>query len=150
MKATFALLADHPTHNSVRKLAWQLHHAYEIGLRASRLPPHISLKQPFAIDDLATLEAYFDRFAAELSPFSVTLSDVHVISTPAGPAIGGIVWLNVEEIPLLRQLHNRLNTELAAHFGNTSAPFDGADYQFHMTVAISEHPTTVYHDIYTK
>lgn len=145
MKATFALLADHATHNVVRKLAWQLHHTYGIGLRASRLPPHISLKQPFTIDDVATLEAYFDRFARTLSPFSVTLPNVHVIPAPTAPHISGIVWLNVEETPLLRNLHTRLNTDLAAEFRNTAAAFDGTDYHFHMTVAISTQPTDAYH-----
>ncbi|MDP9315461.1 MAG: 2'-5' RNA ligase family protein [Chloroflexota bacterium] len=147
MKATFALLADHPTHNFVRKLAWQLHQMYGTGLRASWLPPHISLKQPFAIDDLAALEAYFDQFATALSSFSATLPNVHVISAPAASHITGIVWLNVEETPLLRNLHMRLNADLAAQFGNTAAPFDGADYHFHMTLAISNHPTQAYTEI---
>ncbi len=145
MKATFALLADPTTHNFVRKLAWQLHQTYGTGLRANRLPPHISLKQPFAINDVTALEAYFDRFATAVSPFPVRLSNLHVIPAPTAPHISGIAWLNVEETPLLRNLHTRLNAELAAQFNNTAAPFDGADYQFHMTVAISNHPTDAYH-----
>ena len=147
MKATFALLADQATHNAVRTLAWHLHCTYRTGLRASRLPPHISLKQPFAIADIPALECYFDTFAARLSPFAVTLPTIRIISTPTSPEVTGIVWFDVEETPLLRQLHNQLNHDLAHAFGDTHAPFDGDSYHFHMTVAISNQPTEAYHQM---
>ena len=38
----------------------------------------------------------------------------------------GILWLAVQETEVLRQLHNRLNQELAQRFGNTQANYDGA------------------------
>jgi hypothetical protein len=46
MKAAFALLADSPTHNTVRKLAWQMYQKHGISLEVCRLPLHVSLKQP--------------------------------------------------------------------------------------------------------
>lgn len=51
---------------------------------------------------------------------------------------------------MLRQLHNRVHRELADRFGNTSAPFDGADYHFHMTVMMGGQPLTVYHKMYEE
>lgn len=145
MKAGLALLADRPTHNAVRRLAWQLHRDYGTGLRASRLPPHISLKQPFTIDDLAGLERYFDHFAAQLAPFAVLLPRIQIIAQPSSPELSGIAWFEVTETPLLRQLHNRLNQDLAVRFGGTSAPFDGDSYHFHLTIAVSSRPTDAYH-----
>lgn len=149
MKVGFALLTDPPTHNTVRKLAWQLHQDYCTGLRASRLPPHISLKQPFAIEalDLPVVERYFDRFAAQIAPFVVSLPGMRVITEPATPDLSGIVWLDVAETPLLRELHNQLNCDLATIFDDASTPFDGDSYQFHLTVAISSQPTDAYHRI---
>ncbi len=52
MKAAFALLADNEAHNAVRKLTWQMYQRHGISLEISRLPPHISLKQPFDIPDV--------------------------------------------------------------------------------------------------
>jgi hypothetical protein len=63
MKATFALLANRELHNWVRKLACQIHQNYRTGTQHCRLPPHISLKQPFAISDLTALEGYMDELA---------------------------------------------------------------------------------------
>ena len=56
MKAALALLADRDVHNFVRKLAWDIHQKYHTGTLHCRLPSHISLKQPFAISNLAALE----------------------------------------------------------------------------------------------
>ena len=72
MKATFALLANRPIYNLVRKLAWEVHRKYHTGIEVTRLPPHISLKQPFDIADLALLEDYMIELADSLSPFEVT------------------------------------------------------------------------------
>ena len=136
MLVTFALLGDDRLHNVIRKLALEIHHAHQTGLHAGLLPPHISLKQPFRIADLAAIETFFDRFAASIAPFELTLTHVD------GPALSeqandrGVVWLEVQEDPQLRALHERLNTELASQFTGTDAPFDGAAYHFHATVAL--------------
>jgi hypothetical protein len=72
MKATFALLLDHQVHNIVRKLAVEVHQTYRVGLAGSQLPPHVSLKQPFSIPDLAAIEAYFDQLAQSIEPVVLT------------------------------------------------------------------------------
>lgn len=56
MKAAFALLADTETHNLVRKLSWDIHRKYHTGIDICRLPPHVSLKQPFDISDWISLK----------------------------------------------------------------------------------------------
>lgn len=43
-----------------------------LALLAER-PPQISLKQPFAIDDLPELERYLDHLVAQLALFAVAL-----------------------------------------------------------------------------
>ena len=76
MKATFALLFDHHVHNVVRKLAIEVHQTYRVGLAGSQLPPHVSLKQPFAIPDLPAIETYFDVFARSIEPVALTFSRI--------------------------------------------------------------------------
>jgi len=51
---------------------------------------------------------------------------------------------------VLRSLHNRLHQELTARFGDVTAPFDGPDYHFHMTVAIGGQPIETYRNIYNE
>jgi len=50
----------------------------------------------------------------------------------------------VAETPELREAHNRLNAELAGRFTDTQAPFDGADYRFHLTLATGGAPIEAY------
>ncbi|HEX5692484.1 MAG TPA: 2'-5' RNA ligase family protein, partial [Roseiflexaceae bacterium] len=84
MKAGFVLLVDHTIHNRLRRLAYELHRDYQLGFHGALIPPHISLKQPFKIDDVDAVEAYFDEFAASVAPFEIAIDGVEVLSE-AGP-----------------------------------------------------------------
>jgi 2'-5' RNA ligase len=150
MKATFALLANTEVYNVVRKLAWDIHQKYRTGTLHCRLPPHISLKQPFAIADLAQLEAYMAELAETISPFMAKLTHLQLEIGHFQAMEFGILWLDVEETDYLRQLHDRVNRELAQRFGNTQAAFDGADYHFHMTVMMGGQPVEVYRRLYQE
>jgi 2'-5' RNA ligase len=147
MKATFALLADDKTHNLVRKLSWDIHRKYRTGIDVCRLPPHISLKQPFDISDLDSLTVYMTGLAQSLEPFQTLLTHLELIETTMDGLHTGILWLNVQETETLRGLHNRVNEELTARFGNVSAEFDGENYHFHMTVAIGGQTIETYRRI---
>ena len=144
MKATFALLADNRIHNLVRKLSWDIHRKYRTGIDVCRLPPHISLKQPFDVSDLDSLTKYMAEYSASITPFEAKLTHLELIEAAIGEIESGILMLNVLETETLRGLHNRLNQELTARFGNVPAAFDGPDYHFHMTAAIGGVPVETY------
>ena len=148
MQATFALLASPDIHNQVRKLAWDIHREYRTGIDISRLPPHVSLKQPFNISDVALLEDYMAELAGSLTPFEVTLTQLEVVEVTLAGLATGILWLNVQETTALRDLHQRVNRELTARFGNVPAAFDGDAYHFHMSVAIGGQPIDIYRQIH--
>lgn len=95
MKATFALLANTEVYNVVRKLALEIHR-YRTGTLHVRLPPHISLKQPFAIANLAQLEAYMAELAETISPFTVKLTHLQLKMVRFQEMEFGILWLDVE------------------------------------------------------
>jgi len=147
MKATFALLADREIHNLVRKLSWDIHQKYRTGIDICRLPPHISLKQPFNISDLDLLEGYMAELASTITPFDVNLTQLELVDATIDGLDTGILWLSVQETEILRGLHNQVNEELTARFGNVLAAFDGPDYHFHMTVAIGGEPIEIYQKI---
>ena len=69
MKAVFALLTNTEIHNLVRKLSWDIHQKYRTGIEVCRLPPHISLKQPFDISDLELLVKYMAELAGSITPW---------------------------------------------------------------------------------
>jgi 2'-5' RNA ligase len=147
MRATFALLASIEVHNQVRKLAWDVHQKYQTGIDVSRLPPHISLKQPFEISDVKELEIYMAELAESITPFEATLTHLEAIKATIDDFDTGILWLNVQETQVLRQLHNQVNQELTARIGNVPAAFDGPEYHFHMTVTIGKQPFEIYRNI---
>lgn len=142
MKATLALSVDWQTHNLARSLAWQLHTMYGLSLDVCRLPPHVSLKQPFPIPSLEPMERYASALCPQIPSEPLRFSQVEAFAPdPASDIL--IVWFAVVEPPWLRALHTRLNTDMEALFGNMVALFDGEAYHFHLTVAIGpvEPPT---------
>lgn len=147
MKATFALLASSEIHNRVRKLAWDIQQKYRTGIDVTRLPPHISLKQPFNVSDLGSLEDYMTELAGSLEPFDVQLTNLQYRDATVEGQSTGILWLDVRETEALRRLHDRIHRELSTRFGDVRAAFDGADYHFHMTVAIGSQSPETYHKI---
>lgn len=150
MKAAFALLTNHEVHNIVRKLSWEIHQKYHTGTRHASLPPHISLKQPFGINDLPALENYMEELADSIRPFEVTLTELQVIPISYGGTSYGLLWIDVEETQKLRNLHDRLNSELKQRFGNTPADFDGEAYHFHMTITMGGQSVEVYRNFYSE
>jgi 2'-5' RNA ligase len=77
MKAAIVLLADHEAHNFARRMVFELEQKYRIEFLASRLPVHISLKQPFSFESMERLESYFDSLAAQIVPFQIELDGVY-------------------------------------------------------------------------
>jgi 2'-5' RNA ligase len=150
MKAAFALLANDEIHNVVRKLSWEIHQKYRTGTRHASLPPHVSLKQPFRINNLPALEDYMVELAGSFQPFELTLTELQVIPISYSRTAYGLLWIDVEETQELRNLHNRLNHELNQRFGYTPADFDGDQYHFHMTIVMGGQPVDVYRKFYSE
>jgi 2'-5' RNA ligase len=96
------------------------------------LPAHVSLKQPFVVNDFERFEKYFEEFAKHTEPQQLKLDGFLFW----GNAEQGVVVVRVADTPRLRQLHSQLNVELEQEFGETQADFDGDAYEFHLTVAI--------------
>lgn len=147
MRAAIVLLADDDIQNYARRLVAGLHIRHGVRFYAAALPCHVSLKQPFAFDDLATLDAYVGSLAASTAPLPIELPRVYYGAWPGWAILG----LEVIETPALRALHNRLNAELAALFGGARADHDGEGYRFHLTcelgeVAGDEDPFKAYYD----
>ncbi|MDE5866773.1 MAG: 2'-5' RNA ligase family protein [Lachnospiraceae bacterium] len=136
MKATIVLIADNDAENYGRKLMLEAHKYGKMGFEMARLPQHISLKQPFEISSLESMEVFFDGFAKELCPFDIEIVDIDLFpSNVLGGVESGCMSLRVKETPQLVDAQKRLNEELYKLFGPCPAEHDN-DYIFHMTFAI--------------
>lgn len=117
------------------------------GIDVCRLSPHISLKQPFDISDLDLLGKYMAELAGSITPFDVRLTQLELVDATIDGKDTGILWLNVRETKILRELHHRVHEELTTRFGNVASAFDGEQYHFHMTAAIGGQPIEIYRRI---
>lgn len=148
MKATFVLIASNEIENMARKIMLKAHKNAEIGFEMTRLPHHVSLKQPFKIADLDAIEEYFGEFAQSIPPVTVHFEDITLWPSQVFGYESGVMVLKATKTKELYDLHNRLNKELAARFGSSPADFDGDDYAFHMTIAIGGKPFSNYQKAY--
>jgi len=136
MRTALALLVDHELANRLAVFTLRCRD-FGFDLRVLRIPAHVSLKQPFVVSDFERFEKYFGEFARRTEPQQLRFNGF----TFWGNAEQGVIVARVEASPRLRQLHAQLNTELQQTFGGTQADFDGAEYEFHLTVAIGAfHP----------
>jgi 2'-5' RNA ligase len=134
MKAAIALLSDHHVQNVARKMVYNIHQRAPIQFFGSLLPAHVSLKQPFTFEDLDVLEAWFDSFNRKLASFQIELDHVYYEQWDEHAIVG----LGVRETPTLRALHNQINHELKSVVKDPSAPHDGDEYRFHLSIELGK------------
>ncbi|MBI5294147.1 MAG: 2'-5' RNA ligase family protein [Chloroflexi bacterium] len=135
MKAAIALLADYPTQNLARRMVFEMSQRQaDMEFLGSLLPLHVSLKQPFTFEDLDRLEAWFDSIAGRTAPLDVALDSVYYSAWDEYSILG----FNVIETPTLRALHSQINHELREIVKDPSAPHDGDEYRFHLTVELGK------------
>jgi len=131
MRIAIALLVEDELSNRLASLTLRCRD-YGFTWNVLRLPAHISLKQPFMINDFERFERYFEKFANHTEPQYLKLDGFSFW----GDEEYGVVVARIAPSLRLRQLHSQLNNELEQEFGETHADFDGDDYEFHLTVAI--------------
>jgi len=159
LQAAIALLPDAELSNRLGAAAFAAHAASRGRLRWPRLPAHLSLKQPFAVESLSEVERAIDRLAGELAPIRVTLGAVEV-QPPSPGSPEAVVWVGVDPEPSLLELERRLDGALATDVGVSptavslpalgaapsppataiAMPFVSEAYRFHVTLGFL--PTT--------
>ena len=138
MKAAIALLADHPVQNIARQMVFKIAQHARVEFLGSLLPAHVSLKQPFTFENMDKLEAWFDSFAERLQPFRVALDRIYYDQWDEYAIVG----MQVHETPTLRALHIQINNELKGIVHDPSAPHDGDEYRFHLTIELGKAGST--------
>jgi 2'-5' RNA ligase len=132
VKAAIAILSDYQVQNIARRMVYEINRQAPIKFLGSLLPAHVSLKQPFTFESMDRLEAWFESFSFSVPAFSVELDHVYYNEWEDAAIVG----LHVVETPTLRALHNQINAELKDVVLDTSAPYDGEEYRFHLTIEL--------------
>ena len=148
MKATIVLIAEDEVENYGRKLLLKAHQIGKVGFEMTRLPFHVSLKQPFLVPSLEEIEEFFDEFAEKVSPIDINFEELVVYPNNAigGESSGGLS-LRIKKTEELEGMQKELFDKLESRFGSCPAPFDD-NYVFHMTIAIGKAPFENYKRAY--
>lgn len=151
LQAAIALLPDVELSNRLGAVSLAAHAASRGRLRWPRLPAHLSLKQPFAVESLSAVELAIDRVAGEVGPIRVGLGALEV-QPPSPGSPDAVVWVGVDAEPSLLELERRLDAELALEAAaialpaaaagvalsqaaaEVAVPFVSAAYRFHVTL----------------
>jgi 2'-5' RNA ligase len=147
MKATIVLIANNQTANLASKLLLEANRIGELGFDMTRLPFHVSLKQPFSINNLEEFEIFFDKYSKRLKPVNVHFEELVTWESKIFGYDSGVMVLKAEKTEELVNLHQDLNYQLEEKFGSCKADFDGDEYQFHMTIAIGGNTFSVYEKV---
>jgi 2'-5' RNA ligase len=134
MKAAIALLSDYTVQNAVRRMVYEIGGRGETEFFGSLLPAHVSLKQPFSFESMDALEGWFDSFSRGIAPFRIELDRIYYSEWNEHAIVG----LDVRETAILRSLHNQINRELKELVQDPTAPHDGEDYHFHLTIELGK------------
>jgi 2'-5' RNA ligase len=134
MKAAIALLSDFHVQNAARKMVYEISQRAQVTFIGSLLPAHVSLKQPFAFENMYSLETWFDSFSKGVHPFRIELDHIYYDEWDDFAIVG----LGVHETPILRKLHNQINHELKQIVINPTAAYDGDEYRFHLTAELGQ------------
>jgi len=134
MKATFVLLANNDLENYAKKLVLKAQNIGKLGFEACRLPFHLSLKQPFDILNIDSIEKYFDSFAKTINPVTIHFTELDLYKANIMGNDSGVLSIKAEKTQQLGELQKRLFTELNEKFGECKAEHDD-DYVFHMTIS---------------
>lgn len=134
MKAAIAVLSSYHVQNVARRMLFEISQRACVEFLGSLLPAHVSLKQPFTFEEMDVLEEWFESLSKRISPFRIQLERFYYDSWDDQAIVG----LEVLETPTLRGLHEQINRELKDVVLDPSAPHDGDEYRFHLTIELGK------------
>jgi 2'-5' RNA ligase len=149
MKAAFVLLANNELENYAKKLALKAHNTGKLGFEACRLPFHVSLKQPFDIPDVDSIEEYFDSFVKTIKPVTVRFTELDLYKANIMGNDSGVLSIRAERTRQLDDLQKRFFAELNDRFGECKAEHDD-DYVFLLTICYGLATAVQYEKVFNE
>ena len=125
MTIGFAILLDSSSHNFIRSVQLELHQ--NLGLRLARQSPHITIKVPFEINEMAPMVEYFDQLAEKMESFPIELIGFNHFNKR-------VIYLEVDSNSVLTRWHHQILRDLKTEFGLDPHEFEGTNVKFHASL----------------
>lgn len=126
MEIGFAILLNNEGHNLMRRIQMELQE--ELGIQASTIVPHITIKSPFETSNRIPFLQYLESLIQEMEPFEITIQGFNHFTDR-------VIFLEVAENPVLLELHWRILNDVKSKFGIDAHEFEGENIKFHSTVS---------------
>lgn len=144
-----AALLEDDIQNKIRRHVNEINRKRNVSVKASLLPQHISLKISFNTDKIEELEHYFDNIKINNEIF-IESNGVELLEQPESENKSGLIWININENMELRELHNKLNSDLPQILGIKNSWMDGDYFRFHSTIVMGNKNYEEYQIIYKE
>ena len=121
------LVFDKKDENSIRDICRKANSEYNLSELSFTLPQHISIKTSFSSNEYIEIKEYIKKLLKDQKKININIVGIKKINN-------GVIWLDIEETPALRSIHNLLNTQLKEKYNIPLSGFDGEKFHFHSTL----------------
>jgi 2'-5' RNA ligase len=130
-----AVLFNKEFEKAIREQAIKIGDKNNLDSVAFDLPQHISLKISFPCNDVNVSEVvdYLVSYLEGIEPFMVKINNIELVA-----GNNNIIWMNILENEILRELHNNINGNLLKMYNIKFHEFDGKKFKFHSTLFIDD------------
>ena len=112
----------------IRQICKEVNCDYNVSEQSFTLPQHISLKTSFYAENYIEIINYMKSILKD------NLSNIKIVITGISKLNNGVIWFDIEDCEILRNIHNMLNEKLLEKYEIPLIKFDGDKFQFHSTI----------------
>ena len=117
---------DKENEGFIREYCKKVNMRFKVNEQTFTLPQHISLKTSFDTDKYQNIIDDFKNMFKNNKKMNLKVYDVEMVP--------GVIWLNITEIPELREYHNLILNHLKEKYNIEKIGFDGEYFKFHSTL----------------
>lgn len=121
------LVLNKELEKQIRETCCELNKKYLLSESVFTLPQHISLKSSFPADNYLEIIKYIKSLFQGTKSIDVKITNITKINN-------SLIWLDIFENAILRQMHNMLNSSLNEKYNVSLNGFDGDAFRFHTTL----------------
>ena len=117
---------DKENEEFIREYCKKINMKYKVNEQSFTLPQHISLKTSFDTEEYQNIINDFKNMFKNNKKMNLKVHDIEMVP--------GVIWLNIKEVPELREYHNLILKHLKEKYNIEKIGFDGENFKFHSTL----------------